>query len=78
MRLSVDQRSPYFVPAFYGCARVLLDGEPVTECREASEEAGWADVLVLTPDGGIIWDAAGEPVTERFHGRVEILLDALA
>ncbi len=71
MRLSANESSPYFDAERVFEATVLVDGDEVRFCLEASEEEGWADV-VATDENGVVLVEGDELVHKRLTGAVEI------
>jgi len=72
MRLSADEKSPYFSAVSYW-ATVHVNGAKVDNCREADTVAGWADCYKANPiDDKYELDAYGEIVIERQYGEITI------
>ena len=72
MRLSADSRSPYYSrKAQY--ATVMLDGLLLDDCREASEEGGWALVFKRDANGKFVV-CRDEIVLEKCKGKVVITI----
>lgn len=52
---------------------VLLNGMDVTTLTaEVDTDEGWVNMLVMGPDGRIITDSHGLPLTLQVHGRVVV------
>lgn len=78
MRLSINKDSPFYDKEKLNAhPLVLLNGEPLKGCLEASEEEGWADVWKRDEAGKILLNEAKDAaLIERVYGRIEITSEA--
>lgn len=73
MRLSVDQNDPGYQPDKILMARVMFNGQPITDCVTADEEEGMVLRYARNADGKFIMVVGtDEALLERLFGRVSI------